>query len=154
MKHLWLKASLLGLLVASAAAAQSHLPQCAPDHSDPWNDCEGTLTANNGNKYNGEFRDNKMNGQGTFTWPNGTQYMGNFSDGKMSGQGTLTWADGSKYVGEFSDGNMSGQGTVFAADGTASSVRAMSVPAPQAKPQPKVKSDSLSANALRRRQTD
>ena len=151
MKFLWLKASLLGLLVTSPAAAQSHLPQCAPNHSVPWTDCEGTLTADNGNKYVGEFRDDKMNGQGTFAWPNGTQYVGNFSDGKMSGQGTLTWADGSKYVGQFSNGNMSGQGTMFAADGTASSVSATLATPPQAQPRPKPK---VQANVKRRLPTD
>lgn len=139
MKHLWLKASLSGMLMVSAAAAQSRLPQCAPDHSVPWTECEGTLAADNGNKYVGEFRDDRMNGQGTFTWPNGTKYVGDFSNGKMEGQGTLTWIDGRKYVGQFSNGAMSGQGTMFAADGTASSVSITS--AAQLQPKEKIQAN-------------
>jgi hypothetical protein len=119
MKFLWLEVSLLGLLVASAAVAQSPLPECPSDTGDSfWTNCEGTVTSTDGSKYVGEFRNNKPNGQGTLTWANGSKYVGGFSDGKMKGQGTLTFADGRKYVGGFSDGKMSGQGTLTFADGS------------------------------------
>ena len=118
MKFLWLAVSLLSLLVASAAVAQSNLPQCPSDPKVRWTNCQGTVTSADGSKYVGEFQNNKPDGQGTLTWSNGSKYVGEFRDGKQNGQGTLAWADGSKYVGAFTDGTMSGQGTMFARDGT------------------------------------
>jgi hypothetical protein len=70
------------------------LPQCPADTSVPWNNCEGALTMPNGDKYVGEFRDGKPNGQGVITWTNGSKYVGGISDGKMNGKGTLMWPDG------------------------------------------------------------
>ena len=44
-----------------------------------------------GNKYEGEFVENKFNGQGTFTWSNGAKYVGEYKDDKRNGQGTATY---------------------------------------------------------------
>ena len=70
-----------------------------------------TIIYPNGNKYVGEYRDDKRTGQGTLTWANGDKYVGQFQDGKRTGQGTYTWANGDKYVGQFQDGKRTGQGT-------------------------------------------
>ena len=99
-----------------AAVAQGRLPQCPSDAI--WTSCEGTISSPNGDKYVGEFRDNKRSGQGTLTWANGGKYVGEFSNDVLSGQGTLTLGDGRKYVGGFSNGKMNGQGTMFAPDGS------------------------------------
>jgi len=32
------------------------------------------------------------------------KYVGEYKDGKRNGQGTQTWLDGRKYVGEYNDG--------------------------------------------------
>jgi hypothetical protein len=93
-----------------------------------------------GNKYAGEWKDNKKHGQGTYTFADGGKYVGEWKDGKKSGygtwtrfggkyvgewkddrehgQGTLTFADGIKYVGEWKDGKKSGYGTWTSSDGT------------------------------------
>ena len=76
-----------------------------------WNNCEGTLTFPSGEKYVGEFKDDKRNGQGTLTFPSGEKYVGEFKDDKRNGQGTLTFPSGQKYVGEFKDDKRNGQGT-------------------------------------------
>ena len=55
-------------------------------------------------KYVGEYKDGKRNGQGTVTWSDGKNYVGEFKDGKFNGHGKLTWSDGRKYVGEYKDG--------------------------------------------------
>jgi len=62
-------------------------------------------------KYVGEWKDNLMNGQGTFTWANGDKYVGEWKEGTRDGQGTFTWANGDKYVGEWRNSKMSDQGT-------------------------------------------
>jgi hypothetical protein len=115
---LWLKAFPLSLL-ASAAVAQSSLPQC-PAETDQsfWDNCQGSFTQSSDNsKYVGEFHTGRPNGQGTLTWPDGTKYMGEFLDGNIWGQGTLTWTNGDKYIGEFHGGKMDGMGTFVWADG-------------------------------------
>jgi uncharacterized membrane protein YhaH (DUF805 family) len=102
---------LLALMLASEANAESRLPPCPADNNTPWTSCYGTWTVPNGDKYVGEFKDGKFNGQGTQTWPNGFKYVGEFKDDKRNGQGTHTWPDGRIYAGEFKDGNPNGQGT-------------------------------------------
>ena len=48
---------------------------------------------NNDEKYEGEIRNGKPNGNGTSAFPNGTKYVGKFLNGKKHGQGTLTLPD-------------------------------------------------------------
>ena len=76
-----------------------------------------TFTSANGDKHVGEWKDGKQNGQGTYTWGNGNKYVGEWKDGKENGQGTYTWANGRKYVGEYKDGKKNGQGTFTWDDG-------------------------------------
>ena len=73
---------------------------------------QGTDTYPNGDRYVGEFRNNKRNGQGTFTYADGDKYVGEFRDDKWNGQGTYTYAkSGNKFVGEYRNNKRNGQGT-------------------------------------------
>jgi hypothetical protein len=89
------------------------LPKCPPnDYRGP---CYGAymwptdlLTGDyatdkkRGDKYFGEWKDNKPNGKGTYTYHyNGGTYVGRFKDGKRHGQGTHLYYVGEKYVGEW-----------------------------------------------------
>jgi hypothetical protein len=53
-----------------------------------------------GEKYVGEYRDDKFNGQGTYTFPRGSKnafcckYVGEWKNGIRSGPGIHTYADG------------------------------------------------------------
>ena len=76
-------------------------------------DGQGTYTFANGNKYVGEFKDGRYNGQGTYTFASGEKFIGEFKDGKRNGQGTNTLANGNKYVGEYKDDKRNGQGTFY-----------------------------------------
>ena len=78
---------LVGLALCGPAGAQSRLPAC-PDSDDVrWHNCQGTFLWPDGEKYVGEFRDDKRSGQGTFTWANGEKYVGEFRDNKRNGKG-------------------------------------------------------------------
>ena len=44
-----------------------------------------------------------MNGQGTYTYANGDKYVGEFKDEKFNGQGTATYADGTTEDGIWKD---------------------------------------------------
>jgi hypothetical protein len=129
--------TLIFVLMAGTAYGQSNLPACQGSDATRWNNCFGSWTASNGNKYVGEwkdgkqngqgtyyyladdqfkgfkyvgeYKDNKRHGQGTFTYPNGDKYVGEYKDNKRHGQGTYTFANGDKYVGEFKDDNRNGQ---------------------------------------------
>ena len=103
---------------------------CIGTHTSPdgqkyvgeWKDAQpngqGTHTLPDGRKYIGEFRDRDYHGQGTYTWPSGQKYVGEWKDGKSNGQGTLTLPSGQKYVGEYKDGKRNGQGTLTLPDGS------------------------------------
>ena len=94
----------------STISSQSwSLPDCPSTYL--FNNCYGSFTWVSGNKYVGEWKDNKPNGQGTLTFSNGNKYVGEFKDNKANGQGTKTWADGDKYIGEWKDYLRNGQGT-------------------------------------------
>jgi len=101
-------------LFSMTAHAQRTLPPCT---SEPFNNCYGTYTFPSGDKYVGEWKDDKRNGQGTYTYADGNKYVGQFKDDKRNGQGTFTFANGNKYVGQFKDGEKNGQGTFTWSDG-------------------------------------
>ena len=93
------------------------LPNCPSDTSVRWDNCFATYTFGNGEKYVGEWKDDKPNGQGTHTLPDGEQYVGEFKDGMWHGQGTFTFPNGTKHVGAYKDDKPNGQGTLTFPDG-------------------------------------
>ena len=76
----------------------------------------GIITSPDGDKYVGEWKDNKRHGQGTLIWSNGRKYVGEYKDGLPNGQGTYNLPSGQKYVGEWKDGQM-WNGTKYNEDG-------------------------------------
>ena len=104
------------LLLASTGVGYA-LPSCPSDQDQYYDNCFGTHTFSSGNKYVGEYKDDKSHGQGTFTFANGDKYVGEFRGGDFNGQGTFTFASGDKYVGEWKDDKRNGQGTFTFASG-------------------------------------
>ena len=74
------------------------------------NECKGTKNFPNGDKYEGEWKNNKIHGQGTYTYANGKKYSGEYKDGQANGQGIYLGANGARYSGEWKDDKMHGQG--------------------------------------------
>jgi hypothetical protein len=76
---------------------QTYTPsQCVGDIAS-WNNCIGAYTFPSGNKYVGEYRGGKENGQGTFTWPDGQKYVGEWRNNQLHGQGTGYHPNGSVF---------------------------------------------------------
>jgi hypothetical protein len=78
---------------------------------------QGTYTFTNGEKYVGEWKNGKRHGQGNNVFAGGDKFVGTFKDGKRHGQGTYTFADGEKYVGEYKNDSMYGHGAYFFSSG-------------------------------------
>ena len=78
----------------------------------------GTFEYPGGNRYEGEFRDNKRYGTGTFYWENGEKYTGGFKDNVMDGEGTYTWPAGSSFEGTWKNDEKHGAGILHRPDGT------------------------------------
>ena len=78
----------------------------------------GTYSYPCGQIYVGEYKDGKRNGTGTHTFPSGQMYVGEWRDGKKNGTGTHTWPDGRRYVGEWRDDKQNGTGKLTRADGS------------------------------------
>ena len=55
----------------------------------------------NSDIFQGQFKNDKMNGHGVYKYADGAIYEGEFKYGKKNGHGVYTWTDGSKYKGQF-----------------------------------------------------
>ena len=93
MKYTSIKICLVIVALFGGVASASDLPDCPSNKYVYRHNCFGTYTWPSGNKYVGEWKDKKMNGQGTITygpeteWA-GEKYVGEWKDGKLNGQGT------------------------------------------------------------------
>jgi hypothetical protein len=100
----------LAILLLSSTEGWSLPPCLGLKNENIWTECKGTYTTTNGNKYVGEWKDGKGNGQGTLTYSNGYKYVGGFRDSKLDGYGIATFSSGSKYIGEFKNNRRHGGG--------------------------------------------
>ncbi|MFI5002702.1 MAG: hypothetical protein ACHQK9_22680 [Reyranellales bacterium] len=55
-------------------------------------------------RYEGEYRDGKLNGQGVYTWVGGSRYEGDFLGDLPNGSGTLRQVNGAIYSGAWTNG--------------------------------------------------
>ena len=70
-----------------------------------------------GHDYDGDFRDNEINGNGVFRWTNGDVYDGQMRRGKMNGVGRYTYANGQIYEGNYVNGVKEGRGRLIYPNG-------------------------------------
>ena len=71
----------------------------------------------NGEKYEGNFKNGLRDGNGKYFYKNGDVYDGEFKDGKIEGEGVMTYENGHKYEGEFRDNLRDGKGTYYYKNG-------------------------------------
>jgi hypothetical protein len=64
----------------------------------------GVLKFNNGDRYEGVFKDSKFSGAGIYKYANGDIYQGQFVNGLCEGNGTLTRVNGTKKEGTWKAG--------------------------------------------------
>ena len=71
-------------LMVGGAYAQSNLSACQGSYTTKWSNCNGTFTFANGNKYVGEFKDDKVNGRGiTYSDTGSIKESGIYKDGEI-----------------------------------------------------------------------
>ena len=78
---------------------------------------KGVYTHANGVIYDGTLFDGRKNGFGEERYPNGEVYKGYFKDDRKHGRGSYTFKDGATYDGEISYNNKHGKGILICADG-------------------------------------
>ena len=47
------------------------------------------------------------------SWPDQSRYEGDFKEGRIEGKGTKQFANGNRYVGEWKNDNMHGSGVFY-----------------------------------------
>ena len=78
---------------------------------------QGVYTFSEGDRHEGMWRNDEMNGYGKYFWDDGSVYEGQFRDGVIDGKGTITWEDGESYSGYFVKEKKFGKGTHIYPDG-------------------------------------
>ncbi len=78
----------------------------------------GVFVTAKGDRLDGEWAHNRLNGQGIVSWANGDSYSGGWLDGKSEGHGVQLWADGRKYDGEWHADLPNGRGILTRKDGS------------------------------------
>jgi len=84
---------------------------------DDMKDGYGMFTYINGNKYKGKWKDDMKDGYGIFIYAAGDKYKGRFKNDMANGRGIITYANGNIYEGEFKDDIFHGYGTFINATG-------------------------------------
>lgn len=63
------------------------------------------------------IKGNCWNGHGVYVYPSGARYEGNFRDGKIQGEGILYFSDGNKYIGNWVNQYREGKGKMIFTSG-------------------------------------
>ncbi len=96
--------SVIGIFLSIQLSAQCLQGDC-------W-DGIGTFLYPSGAKFEGEFKNGKINGFGTLYFSKGDVYEGEWVDHYREGRGKMTFKNGNVYVGGFKKSVISGQGTM------------------------------------------
>ena len=82
----------------------------------------GIIKWDNGDLYNGEWKNDKKEGKGIYCYNNGQRYEGDWYEDKKEGRGIYYWNNGEfqgdRYEGEWRDDNYEGKGIYYYNDGS------------------------------------
>ncbi len=81
-----------------------------------WNG-HGVCIYPSGAKYEGNFRDGKIQGQGILYFSDGNKYVGNWINQYREGKGKMIFTTGDVYEGDFSHSRINGKGIMVFANG-------------------------------------
>jgi len=82
----------------------------------------GTYYYENGNRYEGQWKDGQWHGKGKYYFTTGDRYEGDFANSIREGIGAYYFSQsGAKYIGEWKGDRQNGQGTYYVASGAAKS---------------------------------
>ena len=74
---------------------------------------KGKMIWKTGEVYEGEWSNNLKEGKGIETYTNGEKYEGNFKNSKFEGKGVLYYENGDRYEGDFKNDNRHGSGIMY-----------------------------------------
>ena len=74
---------------------------------------KGIMYWNNGDIYEGDWKNDKREGKGIMFKKNGDIYEGEWKNGLYEGKGIMYWSDGDKYEGYFKNGLFDGKGIYY-----------------------------------------
>ena len=82
---------------------------------------QGTMKWKNGDIYEGEYKEGERNGHGVATYAKDDEsgreyYDGEWKGNQRDGQGTMKWTDGTVYEGEWAEGSLNGHGVLTYAE--------------------------------------
>ena len=87
------------------------------DFKDGCRQGKGVILYKNGDKYDGEWANDKYNGKGIYYFHDGSTYEGGYKDDLKCGKGRYKFASGNKYEGNFENDVFNGDGVFVFADG-------------------------------------
>ena len=74
---------------------------------------KGKMIWKTGEVYEGEWSNNLKEGKGIHTFSDGEKYEGNFKNSKYEGKGVLYYTNGDRYEGDFKNNNRHGSGIMY-----------------------------------------
>jgi hypothetical protein len=77
----------------------------------------GVFVTLDGDIYNGGWNEGLYHGYGVFVWSAGKVYRGDYVNGERHGRAVMTWPYGANYQGEYANDKRNGQGIYVYADG-------------------------------------
>ncbi|MCX7737155.1 MAG: caspase family protein [Candidatus Kapabacteria bacterium] len=103
------------IILLFLASQYDGFSQCV---SGDCNNGKGVKKFDNGDRYEGQFKEGRFNGKGTYFYADGDKYVGDFVDGFKEGKGKYFYKNGKVYDGEWKENNRNGQGTETYPDGS------------------------------------
>ena len=71
---------------------------------------KGIIHLNNGDRYEGDYKNDKREGKGIYCWKDGSKYEGDWKNSLKEGKGIYIWKDGDKYEGDYKNDKREGKG--------------------------------------------